>query len=138
MFQLAVAGAHLSGLPLNHQLTELGAKLVRTVRTAPVYSRYPIVRALNSIASTATTTTRVHREWMGQVSALAAAMPCLPVPGSAVQQQLPMKQLVNDCGTNFIIVLCRDVQSGTETGLDPPTSWHHRRQHRAGSVGDAY
>jgi allophanate hydrolase len=38
MFQLAVAGAHLSGLPLNHQLTELGAKLVKTVRTAPVYS----------------------------------------------------------------------------------------------------
>lgn len=40
MFQLAVAGAHLTGLPLNHQLTELGAKLVRTVRTAPVYSEY--------------------------------------------------------------------------------------------------
>jgi len=39
MFQLAVAGAHLTGLPLNHQLTELGAKLVRTVRTAPVYSK---------------------------------------------------------------------------------------------------
>lgn len=38
MFQLAVAGAHLTGLPLNHQLTELGARLVRTVRTAPVYS----------------------------------------------------------------------------------------------------
>lgn len=41
VFQLAVAGAHLSGLPLNHQLTELGAKLVRTVRTAPVYSKSP-------------------------------------------------------------------------------------------------
>jgi allophanate hydrolase len=40
MFQLAVAGAHLTGLPLNYQLTELGAKLVRTVRTAPVYSKY--------------------------------------------------------------------------------------------------
>jgi allophanate hydrolase len=39
MFQLAVAGAHLTGLPLNHQLTELGARLVRTVRTAPVYSK---------------------------------------------------------------------------------------------------
>jgi hypothetical protein len=36
--QLAVAGAHLSGLSLNYQLLDLGAKLVRTVRTAPVYS----------------------------------------------------------------------------------------------------
>lgn len=42
MFQLAVAGAHLTGLPLNHQLTELGARLVRTVRTAPVYSELPL------------------------------------------------------------------------------------------------
>lgn len=38
LLQLAVAGAHLSGLPLNYQLTSLGAKLLRTVRTAPVYS----------------------------------------------------------------------------------------------------
>lgn len=37
MFQIAVAGAHLSGLALNHQLLDLGARLVRTVRTAPVY-----------------------------------------------------------------------------------------------------
>jgi len=34
---LAVAGAHLSGQPLNHQLTERGARLVRTTTTAPVY-----------------------------------------------------------------------------------------------------
>lgn len=37
---LAVAGAHLSGLGLNHQLVELGAKLIRTTRTAPVYSKF--------------------------------------------------------------------------------------------------
>lgn len=43
MFQLAVAGAHLSGLPLNHQLTSLGATLVRTVRTAPVYSEWSVL-----------------------------------------------------------------------------------------------
>ncbi|WIA29936.1 hypothetical protein OEZ86_000035 [Tetradesmus obliquus] len=42
MFQLAVAGAHLTGLPLNYQLTELGAKLVKTVRTAPVYKMYSL------------------------------------------------------------------------------------------------
>ena len=34
---LAVVGAHLSGLPLNHQLTALGATLRRATRTAPHY-----------------------------------------------------------------------------------------------------
>ena len=34
---LAVVGAHLSGEPLNHQLTDRGARLVRTTSTAPVY-----------------------------------------------------------------------------------------------------
>ena len=34
---IAVCGAHLSGLPLNHQLTSRGAWLVKTAQTAPVY-----------------------------------------------------------------------------------------------------
>jgi allophanate hydrolase len=34
---IAVVGAHLSGQPLNHQLTSRGATLVATARTAPVY-----------------------------------------------------------------------------------------------------
>jgi allophanate hydrolase len=35
--RLAVVGAHLTGEPLNGQLTDLGARLVRTCRTAPLY-----------------------------------------------------------------------------------------------------
>ncbi|WP_414662027.1 allophanate hydrolase [Horticoccus sp. 23ND18S-11] len=35
--RLAVVGAHLSGLPLNHQLTERGGRLVWTGRTSPHY-----------------------------------------------------------------------------------------------------
>ena len=42
MVKLAVVGAHLSGLPLNHQLTERGATLVRTARTRPVYRLYAL------------------------------------------------------------------------------------------------
>ena len=34
---LAVAGAHLGGQPLNHQLTDRGGSLVVTTRTASVY-----------------------------------------------------------------------------------------------------
>jgi allophanate hydrolase len=39
---LAVAGAHLSGLPLNHQLTSRGARLVRTTTTSPAYRFYAL------------------------------------------------------------------------------------------------
>jgi len=37
MIDVAVCGAHLSGLPLNHQLTSRGAWLKSTTRTAPRY-----------------------------------------------------------------------------------------------------
>jgi allophanate hydrolase len=40
--QVAVVGAHLSGEPLNHQLTELGARLVRTCRTSSHYRLYAL------------------------------------------------------------------------------------------------
>jgi allophanate hydrolase len=35
--ELAVVGAHLRGLPLNHELTDLGGRFVRTAATAPAY-----------------------------------------------------------------------------------------------------
>jgi allophanate hydrolase len=42
--QLAVVGAHLSGLPLNAELTSRGARLVRGARTAPRYRLYALPR----------------------------------------------------------------------------------------------
>ncbi len=40
--ELAVVGAHLSGLPLNGQLTALGGRLLRAVRTAGDYRLYAL------------------------------------------------------------------------------------------------
>ncbi|HEX8914121.1 MAG TPA: allophanate hydrolase, partial [Humisphaera sp.] len=40
--QVAVVGAHLSGLPLNHQLTDAGGRLVRAAVTAPFYRFYAL------------------------------------------------------------------------------------------------
>lgn len=40
--ELLVVGAHLSGLALNHQLTELGGSFVRAIKTAPVYRLYAL------------------------------------------------------------------------------------------------
>jgi allophanate hydrolase len=42
MVQVAVVGAHLSGMPLNHQLTERGARLVKVAKTAPAYRLYSL------------------------------------------------------------------------------------------------
>jgi len=40
--ELAVCGAHMSGLPLNWQLTDLGGQFVRKALTAPEYSFYAL------------------------------------------------------------------------------------------------
>jgi allophanate hydrolase len=40
--ELAVVGAHLSGLPLNRELTERGARYLRAVATAPDYRLYAL------------------------------------------------------------------------------------------------
>jgi allophanate hydrolase len=39
---LAVCGAHMQGLPLNHQLTERGGYLLKSTRTAPHYRLYAL------------------------------------------------------------------------------------------------
>jgi allophanate hydrolase len=39
---IVVVGAHLSGLPLNGQLTERGARLLRRTRTAPRYRLFAL------------------------------------------------------------------------------------------------
>ncbi len=39
---LAVCGAHMSGLPLNRDLTRLGARLIRACRTAPQYRLFAL------------------------------------------------------------------------------------------------
>jgi allophanate hydrolase len=40
--ELAVVGAHLSGLPLNHELRTLGASFLRTAETEPSYKLYAL------------------------------------------------------------------------------------------------
>ena len=42
LIRVAVCGAHMSGLPLNGQLVERGARLARNCRTAPHYRLYAL------------------------------------------------------------------------------------------------
>jgi allophanate hydrolase len=43
--EVAVVGAHLSGQPLNQQLTQRGARLQKTCRTAPYYRLYALAES---------------------------------------------------------------------------------------------
>ena len=42
LIPIVVVGAHLSGLPLNHQLTDPGGQLIRRGRTAPDYRLFAL------------------------------------------------------------------------------------------------
>lgn len=42
MIDIAVCGAHMSGLPLNWQLTDLGGEFVRAASTAPTYRMFAL------------------------------------------------------------------------------------------------
>jgi allophanate hydrolase len=42
LIEIAAVGAHLSGLPLNHELTALGGVLLREVETTPDYRLYAL------------------------------------------------------------------------------------------------
>ena len=44
--EIAVVGAHLSGMPLNHELTSLRARFIRAARTAPAYRLYELPGAI--------------------------------------------------------------------------------------------
>jgi allophanate hydrolase len=43
--EVAVLGAHLTGMPLNHQLTSRGAYLRETTRTSPEYRFYALANS---------------------------------------------------------------------------------------------
>lgn len=90
--RLVVVGAHLTGMPLNHQLTELGGRLERELGTSPNYRLYAL----------ATTPPKpgLRRVAEGGVS-IAAEVWSLPPEGfarfvTAIPQPLGMAENCND------------------------------------------
>jgi allophanate hydrolase len=82
--RLAVAGAHLSGLPLNGQLTERGARLVRATTTAAGYRLYalpgPGVARPGLIRVPDDTTSIEVEVWELTPAALGSLMTLVPAP----------------------------------------------------------
>jgi allophanate hydrolase len=88
---LLVLGAHLTGLPLNHQLTSRGARLLETVQTAPEYRMF----ALDSVPPkpglqrvTAGGASIVGELWDVPEGLLSGFLAALPTPMALGQVQL--------------------------------------------------
>jgi allophanate hydrolase len=88
--ELVVFGAHLTGEPLNHQLTDLGARYGGTVRTAPAYRMHAldttppkplVVRAADGASLPG-------ERWHLNAAALGRFLTALPAPMTLGQVEL--------------------------------------------------
>ncbi|RAY16563.1 allophanate hydrolase [Actinomadura craniellae] len=99
---LVVVGAHLSGGPLNHQLTARGARLSGPVRTAPRYRMYalPTTPAKPGLVRVATGGHSIEGElWLLPPAALGTFLAELPEP-------MALGRLLLDDGTTATGFLC--------------------------------
>jgi allophanate hydrolase len=88
---LVVFGAHLTGMPLNHQLTDLGARYSGDVRTAPAYRMYALdtVPPKPLVVRTGTGGASLPGErWRLSPAALGAFLAALPAPMSLGKVEL--------------------------------------------------
>jgi allophanate hydrolase len=99
---LFVAGAHLSGQPLNHQLTERGARLVGPARTAPKYRLYALdtVPPKPGVVRVAADGASLPGEiWALSPAALGTFLAAIPQPMALGEVEL-------DDGTTVVGFLC--------------------------------
>ena len=81
--RLAVVGAHLSGQPLNHQLLDLGARLVAATTTAPAYRLFDLgtTPARPGMVRVASGGAAIELEvWELDAPGLGAFVPRVPAP----------------------------------------------------------
>ncbi len=125
--RLAVVGAHLTGMPLNFQLTQLNAKLVRSATTAKHYRLYALAN------TTPPKPALVRVDSTGEAIALEIWEMSLTAFGSFVAEVPPpmaIGTLELDDGTWCKGFVC---EPGALAGADDITAhrgWRAYRQHR--------
>jgi allophanate hydrolase len=81
---IVACGAHMEGLPLNHQLTERGATLVRRMHTAPGYRLYALggsSAGRPGMVRDASTDAAIEVEvWTMPIARLGSFMKLIPAP----------------------------------------------------------
>jgi allophanate hydrolase len=120
--RIAVVGAHLSGGPLNHQLTTRDATLVARVRTAPTYHLYALptqppkpglVRALPDDSGAGAIEVEV---WQLEPVAFAAFVDEIPSP-------LCIGRILLDDGTDVAGFLCEPHAAHGAPDITPHGGW---------------
>jgi allophanate hydrolase len=126
---LLVVGAHLSGMPLNHQLTELAATFIGETHTAAVYRLY----ALN----TDPPKPGLVRSRAGRGAAVAGELWALS-PGAlgrflaALPQPMMLGKVELDSGRHVVGFLCEPAALGDAEDITASGGW---RNHLSASTG---
>ncbi|HSJ81144.1 MAG TPA: allophanate hydrolase [Thiobacillus sp.] len=114
--RVAVVGAHLSGLPLNHQLTERNARLVALTQSAPKYRLYalPDGKRPGLIQVQEGGTAIVCEVWEMPASQFGTFVACIPAPLGIGKLEMADGSVVNGFICEGIGVA--DAQDITEYG----------------------
>ncbi|GAA2514657.1 allophanate hydrolase [Winogradskya humida] len=117
--ELAVFGAHLSGQPLNHQLTSVGGRLVRGVRTTEGYRMFALATTppkpgLVRVADGGTSVT--GELWSLPAAAFGAFVAALPAPMAIGTVEL-------SDGTAVTGFLCETVATEGAEDISAAGSW---------------
>lgn len=127
---LAVCGAHMEGLPLNHQLTQIGATLHRRTRTAPRYRLYHLHGfdpARPGMVRDAAGTSIEVEVWAVPSAALGGFVDGVPAPLTIGSVELESGDVVKG-------FLCEGHVLGAATDISDTGGW---RQYLAATQGAA-
>ena len=87
--RLVVVGAHLSGMPLNHELAGLGAVLLRADTTAPVYRLFALAEGKPGLLRVAAGGAAIAVElWTLDAAGFGRFVNAIPAPLSIGKVQL--------------------------------------------------
>ncbi len=125
---LAVVGAHLTGQPLNHQLTSRGARLIRTTRTAGNYRLYALANTTppkpGLVRDSRTVGTGIELEvWALSEAAFGSFVAEVPAP-------LVIGSVALSDGTSVKGFLCEPIALEEATDITHTGGWRAYRQTR--------
>jgi len=125
---VAVCGAHMSGLPLNHQLLELGGQFVEKTKTAPNYRLYKLagfVPPRPGLVRVTQDGAAIKLEvWQLPIENYGTFVASVPAP-------LGFGTLLLEDGSQVQGFLCEAYATQDATDITDFGSWRHFIQHEA-------
>lgn len=126
---LSVVGAHLSGLALNHQLTDLGATLSKSCKTAPVYRFYDITKPGDKVARPGLVRVKTAETTKGEGVAIETEVWSVPVDklgvfmNNGLKPPLTVGLVELDDGSKVFGFLCEGIYAETSKDISNHGGW---------------